>query len=170
MIFRLILLALVTLFAVQALAVAPGAGDGGYVLDPGGGNLGCCAEVFPTIIEDDAQLLRDDFLKLSFQELLDQQILGTICENNNCGNLSETQASRLLDRAISYEREKLEAWDRFEAKWITRIGAMFTAAGLLIAWLAYRQSKEADRRSVRNEVEIEHLKDVDNKDTQGETT
>ncbi|PTW50288.1 hypothetical protein C8N38_105247 [Rhodovulum kholense] len=89
---------------------------------------------------------------------MDQQILGTLCENHVCGTLSETQASRLLDRAVSEKRYAHEQKARNEAKWMTRVGVGFTAIGLLIAWLAYRQSQEADRRSVRNEVEIEHLK------------
>jgi len=121
----------------------------------GGGDGGCCG--FPEELVEEAKLLRNGFEKLSFQELQDQQILETLCENNNCGNLSESQASRLLDRALGYQKEQSEAQDRWEAKWATRVGVLFTFFGLLIAWFAYRQSRDADRRSVRNQVEIEHL-------------
>ena len=53
--------------------------------------------IAPKSIETEAKFLRQDFRGRSVRELLDQQILETLCENNNCGNLSESQASRLLD-------------------------------------------------------------------------
>lgn len=125
----------------------------------GGGDGGCCS--VPKALEDDAKSLRQDFAKLSFRELQDQQLLGTLCANNACGRLTEEQASKLLDRAIAYAQAETAARDRREAKLLTYAGVVFTGLGLLLAWLAYRLSKEADRRSVRNEVEIEHLRGTD---------
>jgi len=124
----------------------------------GGNGAGNGIGPVPAELESDAKNLRKSFGAQSFQELLDQQILGTLCENNNCGNLSETQAIRFLDRVVTYEKDKIAKAEQFESKWIARFGAVFTLFGLLIAWLAFRQSQNADRRSVRNQVEIEHLK------------
>ena len=130
----------------------------GAAIALGTGGCGSCG--LPESLEEDAKSLQNDFEKLSFQELLNQQILETLCENNNCGSLSEAQASRLLDRAIAYNKEQRDAQDRWESILMTRIGVVFSFFGLVIAWLAYRQSRDADRRSVRNEVEIEHLVDA----------
>lgn len=133
----------------------------------GGGDGGCCG--LPPELEADAKLLRGDYQKLSFQELLDQQILGTLCVKNSCGGLNESQASLLLNRAIEDSREVLMQADRLEAKWTNRIGALTAISGLLVAaagvylsLLSLRVSREADRKSDKNEVEIAILKDSDN--------
>lgn len=146
-------------------ASAFGASDGDGGGWGAGADSGCgwaCGEGganwIPESIEEQANALWEDFGKLSRKELFNQQILGTLCQNNSCGGLSEEQASRLLTRAVEFERDAAINRERREAKWLTRIGAIFTAAGLLIAWLAYRQSIEADRRSVRNQMEIKYLK------------
>jgi len=127
-------------------------------IDDGYGGNNCCE--FPESLEDDASVVRDSFKGTELQSLLDQQILETLCENHGCGVLSETQASQLLDRMIASRAAAIEAQDRREARWTARIGVVFAAFGLLISWLALRQSAKAERQSARNEVEIEHLKSV----------
>ncbi|WP_155773954.1 hypothetical protein [Rhodovulum sp. MB263] len=133
-----------------------GSDYGGEFGSAGGDGCGGCG--YPESIEEEAKSLRKSFEASSLQALMDQQILGTLCENHVCGTLSEIQASRLLDRAVLEDRYAVEQKARNEEKWMTRLGIGFAAAGLLIAWLSFRQSQEADRRSVRNEVEINHLK------------
>ena len=122
----------------------------------GGGSWG----KVPVEMEAAAKKLRVDFENTSTQELLDQQILKSLCRNNSCANLTEEQASKLLDRSIAFAKETQDQNDRREAKWMSRAGVGFTALGLLVAWLAYRQSRDADRRSIRNQTEIEQLKKI----------
>ncbi|KPA21504.1 hypothetical protein shim_22110 [Shimia sp. SK013] len=154
---------ILSLVGVSVSAFGASDGDGGVW--GAGSDSGCgwaCgdggASWVPESIEDQANALWEEFEKLSRKELLNQQILGTLCQNNDCGDLAEEQASRLLTRAVEFARDQAINSERREVKWLTRMGAVFTAAGLLIAWLAYRQSIEADRRSVRNQMEISHLK------------
>ena len=144
-----------------------GAGaNGGWA---GGGDYGqgCCG--FPKSIEADAEVLRASFADTPLKSLTDQQILGTLCENHPCNRLLEETASRILDRMIAGARYEGEQRAKSEAKWIGRLGAFFSALGLLIAWLAYRLSREADRRSIRNEVAIEHLQTTRKLQSTGET-
>ena len=145
------------LFAPVTAAAFDSGGEGGGGDGVFGGD-GCGGCSLPKEIEREAKVLREEFKKLTIQELRNQQILETLCKNSTCGSLTETQASKLLNRAVSFARNQHINNDRIEAKWTTRIGVAFTAFGLLIAWFAYRLSRDADRRSVRNKVEIEQLK------------
>jgi hypothetical protein len=140
--------------------------SGGDDAGGSGGTGGCCANL-PKELQEGASRLRKEFVSSKRQELLDQQILGTICEKHSCGNLAEGQADKLLDRFFLEQDRLSEETDKSESRWLSRFAALLGAGSLLLSWLAYRQSKEAERQSVRNEVEIEHLKEKPSERTAG---
>ncbi|MEO0342001.1 MAG: hypothetical protein AAF198_01045 [Pseudomonadota bacterium] len=131
-------------FATLLHAFGTSVGDGGFGGDDGGGDGGCCT--VPEALESDSKALREDFEKLNFQELLDQQLLETLCMNNACGGLSEAQASRLLDRAIANHHARIAEVDRLEAKWTTRLSLGIAVAGLVVSLWSLSQSN----RNVRD--------------------
>jgi hypothetical protein len=141
----------ILLFTSVAWAISGGGSVGG------GQGCGSCG-VVPQVLQESASQLRKDFRSFERQELLDQQILGTICEKHNCGELTEEQSSLLLDRYFQEQDRISDEGEKSESRWLSRFGSALGAIGLLFSWLAYRQSKAAERQSVRNEVEIDHLK------------
>ena len=130
----------------------------GWAYLGGGGDGGCCNDVPKELVES-AIALRQDFLGSKRQDLLDHQLLGKICEKFNCGELTEAQADKLLDRFFLEQDRVLEEADKSETRWLGRFGFLLGALGILLSFLAYRQSRAAEMQSVKNEVEIEHLKE-----------
>jgi hypothetical protein len=124
-----------------------GSSSGG---DPNGDGSGCC--FVPKELEENAKQLEKQFLQFDRKALLTEQFAQTLCSKHECGEIDEEQASLLLERFFQ-ER------DRGKAEWLNLLSIAIAAAGVLIGGLAYRHGVEADRRSVRNEVEIDHLKE-----------
>jgi hypothetical protein len=126
----------------------------------GGSGQGCgsCAAL-PAELEESANQLEKQFLQFDRKALLTEQFAQTLCSKHECGEIDEEQASLLLERFFQerdrsdVEGEKQNAW------WLNLLSIAIAAAGVLIGGLAYRHGVEADRRSVRNEVEIDHLKE-----------
>jgi hypothetical protein len=116
----------------------------------GGGGSGCFACGVPPELEPDAKTLRDGFSRESVEDLLDQQILGSICTNHECGELTEDQASRLLDRSLTAAQQVSQWWNAFWSWIVAGLGLVIAAGGLLISAIALRQSN-------RNEREIGQL-------------
>jgi hypothetical protein len=119
----------------------------------GGGGQGCgsCLTI-PKDLEESAKQLEKQFLQFDRKSLLIEQFAGSLCLNHHCGEIDEEQASLLLERFFQ-ERDRGEAW------WLNLLSIAIAAAGVLIGGLAYRHGVEAERQSVRNEVEIDHLKE-----------
>jgi hypothetical protein len=140
--------------------------SGGDDAGGGGGTGGCCVGDLPKVLQESASQLRTEFQSMKRQELLDQQILGTICEKHNCGELTEEQASLLLERYFQEQGRHQDEIDKENSWWFNFLGAfsgiagvVFGAIGLVFSWLAHKESMAAERQSSRNEVEISHLKD-----------
>lgn len=111
---------------------------------------GCCG--FPAELRADIEALRESFSRSELQQLLDQQFIGGLCQNHECGQLSEDQASRFLDRErIATERQDESRQNRINL-WIALSGALFAGGSMLVSVMALRQAG-------RNERDIGRLED-----------
>jgi hypothetical protein len=125
--------------------------------DPNGDGSGCC--FVPKELEENSIALQKQFAQMDRKTLLTEQFAQTLCSKHDCGEINEEQASQLLDGYFQeqdrsdVEDEKQNAW------WLNLLSIAIAAAGVVIGGLAYRHGVEAERRSIRNEVEIEHLKE-----------
>ncbi len=143
-------------FGVTVLIATTAFGIGGSE----GGN-GAGSEFVPQDLKQDYKSLLNQFAHKPRTTLEAEQFVSELCLQNACGLLTEAQASEALSRFFSYQKRKAEKSDKLESKWLSRLGAGFAGMGLLIAFLAYRQSRDADRRSIRNENDIKHLQSSD---------
>jgi hypothetical protein len=122
-----------------------------------GDDSGCC--IVPKELEADASALEKQFLLVDQKTLRLQRFAKSLCSNHNCGGFDEEQASQLLDDLIQEHERNNGWWFNFAAAFSGIAGVVFGALGLILAWLAHKQSTAAERQSARNEVEISHLKD-----------
>jgi hypothetical protein len=124
---------------------------------PNGDGSGCC--FVPKELEENAKQLEKQFLQFDRKSLLTEKFAKSLCSKHECGEIDEEQASLLLDQFFQ-ERDRSEVEvEKQNAWWLNLLSIAIAAAGVLIGGLAYRHGVEADRRSVRNEVEIDHLKE-----------
>jgi hypothetical protein len=166
---RFFLRKLVPIFFILVTSGPASAIGEGY--SGGGSDSGCCGSDggdggVPIELGKSAAALRKAFRSIDRQELLDQQILGIICEKQNCGELVEEQAKQLLDRFFREQDRVQDEIDKDTSRkfdWIGALsgiaGALLAAVGIYISWRAHKESIAAERQSARNEVEISHLKD-----------
>jgi len=158
---------------LPAIAWGSDAGGWGGGAGESGGSNGTYGDdgvggwAIPEILREDAKSLRDQFLSVSPQELLDSQILKTLCEESSCGALDEGQASLILDRMIQARAqiaaEKAAWWNWLNGfiAALTSIGGLFVAAaGLWFSIVSIKTARSAEVRSRANTVEIERLEDV----------
>jgi hypothetical protein len=123
------------------------------------GGQGCESCAVPKELEENAVALEKQFSLTDRKTLLTEQFAKTLCSKNDCGAIDEEQASLLLNRYFQEQDRAESEHDKQNSWWFNILGIAIAAVGVVFAALAYRQSVEADRRSVRNEVEIDHLKE-----------
>jgi hypothetical protein len=137
-----------------------------WAWDGGGQGCGSCTAL-PAELEKSANQLEKQFLQFDRKALLTEQFAKSLCSKHDCGEIDEEQASLLLERFFQ-ERDRSEVeGEKENAWWLNLLSIAIAAAGVVIGGLAYRHGLEADRRSVRNEVEIDHLKDKSPKQDKG---
>ena len=125
-----------------------------YVTDGGGGYcLGCGV---PPELEADAKALRELFNDDRVENLLDQQILGSLCDKQTCGELTEEQAGRLLDRWLDSRQEFRQWWSAFWSWIVAGLGLAIAAGGLWISVIALRQSNRNEREIGQIQGQLDH--------------
>ena len=136
------------------LTVSSSLGVQAWAFGTGGYGGGCCG--VPPELEEDAKTLRKGFNLESAETLLDQQILGSICTNHVCGELSEEQASRLLDRSLAAAQETSQWWNAFWSWIVAGLGLAIAAGGLWISVIALRQSDRNEREIGQLQGQLDH--------------
>ena len=119
---------------VPASRLSAWGGDGSDGIGGGfgaGGGDGC-GGCYPESVQRDADNLRSSFFNLPVQELLDQQFLGQLCQNHECGQLSEDQASRFLGREREAARERRETVEREQQAFYSQSSLLLAALSTLI--------------------------------------
>ena len=108
-----------------------------------GGEGGCCG--YPQEVQADIDVLRESFRETAAQDLLDQQFVGRLCTNHDCGSLSEDQAGRFLDRERAAAERRIDSRNKSVNLWIAIFGVLVAAGGFIVSVIALRQSARNER-------------------------
>lgn len=135
----------IVFLASSAIAYGGGGGEGGGFGTSGDG-CGCV----PPSLEEDARNFEEQIREYDIKKSRRLQFVGELCAANgfDCGKLSESQASRLLDhhvQTIDVARARDQEWWR----WCIDIAlALIAFAGLFLGVVNYWAQRKSE--SLRN--------------------
>ncbi|WP_299707078.1 hypothetical protein [uncultured Tateyamaria sp.] len=131
------------MMAGPAAAFGGGGVDGGGNGGEGGGSVGGGCLCVPEDLEKDARALQEQFAAIDLKRVRRLQFVEQICSENglDCGQLTEGQASRILDHHFVQLEQEAEGGQRL-LRWMLDIFlALLAAAGAVMGCIGLRANR-----------------------------